>query len=156
MFVPWCSSGAPVQLLYDSEKWNVWKPRFSKGRQRKAVAISQQRCPWSGQGAMLQGHKKGAVSFSCHSSCCSWSWVWWSAPQFDSTPAPQPVSHSQLSDVWKVSHTDAFSLRRLVLTDAREISRFTEMGSCGIFWTLDALFVSSCEATMLPLGVSAA
>lgn len=66
MFVPWCSSGAPVQLLFDSEKWSVWKPRFSKGKQRKAAAISQQHCPWSGQGATLQGHKKGAVSFFCH------------------------------------------------------------------------------------------
>lgn len=60
----------------------------------------------------------------------SWpAWLYTSPPVCESPP--------ELSDVWEVSNTDAFSLTRLCLMDAGEISRFTETGPCGIFWNTE-------------------
>lgn len=142
-------------LLHDPEKQNAWKPRFSRRRQRKQW--QPPRCPWPQPGLRSPSVAVTTGPFLFLPAPLSalragfdrgWpAWLYTSPPVGESPP--------ELSDVWEVSNTDAFSLRRLCLTDAGEISRFTKTGPCGIFWTLNALFVSSYEATVLPLGFSA-
>lgn len=79
------------------------------------------------------------------------------AGHLNSTSASHPVcvSPPELSDVWEVSNTDAFSLRRLCLMNPVVISRLTKTGPCGIFWPLNAFFVSHYGATVQPLVFSA-